>query len=95
MPPSPSRPTSKSDWAWANILVKALGKERKPQGEGWLTIAQIRQKFALGGRRAYIVIGKLTKSGQMEKFDGMQLINGKHRRQVWYRPTTLSGVKTP
>lgn len=92
MQPSRSKPIDK---AWAEAFQDALAYRSEPQGQGWETFPQIKKRFNMGFNRTHDLIRQLVKEGKLEKFVGHKSNGRKLVREVWYRPSTLSGIKTP
>ena len=91
MPPKMSRSTDK---LWAETFTNALQHPKRPQGEGWMTLVEIRERFKTGQRRTFVTVHALVKEGKMERFEGLQQKGQSLRRQVWYRPISLKQLKT-
>lgn len=94
----PPRTSSSIDRAWAEAFSGALVRKMEPDGEGWLTYAQIKKRFGMGFNRTHQAIARLIKQGRMERFAGLKMSGNKAVREIWYRPKGLDrgkGVKTP
>lgn len=74
----------KDIWAeFSDRLVNAL--ERKPRGEGWLTVEEMAERLGMkiNGVKSMIKIRR----SMFEIFDGRRLApNGKVLPKKWYRP---------
>ena len=91
----PPRKSNNTDDQWLRLFKEALSPERQPKGKGWLTYAEIRKRIGCGESKAYKFLKEGVKQGSLERFDGLKNVGHKAVREVWYRPTTLKGVKTP
>jgi hypothetical protein len=84
----PQKTSKCSSDKWASLLQKALGtRERRPAGDGWVTLAQWCVKHSIAKQRALKLLNSLIASGDAECFAGVLLNEHRHLvRQVWYRP---------
>ena len=73
---------------WTSMLQKELNRREKlPEGSGWYTFEQIKDKLKIGNHRMYSFLNELKKNGKLDTFDGFVLKNNKLKRNVWYRLT--------
>lgn len=84
----PQKTSKCSSDKWASLLQKALGtRERRPAGDGWVTMQEWCKRYSIARSRAQKLIASLIDSGDAECFAGVVLDNQGHlQRQVWYRP---------
>lgn len=75
---------------WAPMIRLARhSAEKKPAGEGWLTLQEFRKKAKCGKCKARRIILDGIKRGAIERFRGTQLNASKRAgQQNWYRPKT-------
>ena len=92
MPPKASKSTE--DRAWAEGFEAYICRPKTPQGAGWLTFVEVRDKYEMGDDKTHNLLKELVDKGIMEKFVGLQKKANKAYRQVWYRPTALKDNKT-
>ena len=85
----PPKASSSIDRAWAESFEAAISRPKLPQGAGWLTLKQIREKYRLGEKRTYKLLKSLISKGLMQMFVGYIKRNNKQIRQIWYRPAKL------
>jgi len=78
--------TSKgSDKTWVKTLSD-LSDEKQPSGEGWKTVAELKEITGHGPNLLYTKLGMGLKNGTIEKFSGSAMSDcGKMVRRVWYR----------
>lgn len=74
------------DWA-KKIEELSQSRAKEPEGEGWFTADEFRQKAKIGVSRSYELLKKARDDGQVEVHAGntyseemQQLV-----RKVWYR----------
>ena len=91
MPPKMSKST---DQAWAESFGAAISRPRLPQGSGWLTFAEVQDKYKLGQKRTYRMLKELIDKGLLQKYCGYLKKGNRLTLQVWYRPTALKSDKT-
>jgi DNA-binding FadR family transcriptional regulator len=83
MPPTKSKPIPKS---WAAALQESLEQRGKlPPGEGWKTLAELREEFGMGAAKLRACIRQLREAGMVEEFNGTAMTGGSLNRQIWYR----------
>ena len=91
MPPKALKDT---DRAWAEGFEAYVCRPKTPQGAGWLTFTEVRDKYKMGDDKTHKLLKELIEKGIMEKFVGLQKKANRACRQVWYRPTILRSDKT-
>lgn len=86
MASSTHRPTSSATNSWASALRETLAdREVKPTGSGWITMEDLRADLKLSRPGVYQFVADLKKSGRVDEFRGLLLVNNKLTRQIWYR----------
>ena len=103
MPPRKSKPTAdmlmivKKKTAvdpWAALFRDAIVQsERKPAGPNWKRREEIRSALGFGVTKSEKMITQLVDEEKLEVFDGLEYVDGKLRRRVWYRPCANPGKK--
>ena len=88
----PPKASSSIDRAWAESFGAAISRPKLPQGVGWLTYAEVLDKYKLGQNRTYEMLKELTDKGLMDKFTGYVKKGNKQVRQIWYRPSKLGTI---
>lgn len=72
---------------WAALLKEALQQnERLPQGDGWLTVAELSSKLKVSLDRTYTLVSEMVAKKRVEKFVGAVKTEKKLTRRIWYRP---------
>ena len=72
---------------WVGLLKEALHKnERRPVGDGWVTVTELAAKLKVGTDRAYSLVHEMVAKKKVEKFVGSVKLDKKMTRRVWYRP---------
>ena len=72
---------------WVDLLQQSLAsKETKPQGEGWLTRAEIQKLWKVGENKTGKTLAAFKRAGKIEMFTG-RVINqqGINVKSVWDR----------
>ena len=74
------------DWV-KKIEQLSSAKSKEPEGDGWFTALEFREKGQIGYSRCYKLIREARENGKLEVFNGcawnpelQQLV-----RRVWYR----------
>lgn len=76
-----------TDDKWVGLLKEALHKnERRPVGDGWVTVVELAAKLKVGTDRAYSLVHEMVAKKKVEKFVGSVKLDKKMTRRVWYRP---------
>ena len=76
-----------TDDKWAALLKEALLKnERRPDGDGWLTVPELAIKLKVSLDRTYTLVAEMVAKKRVEKFVGAVKLDKKLARRVWYRP---------
>lgn len=76
-----------TDDKWAALLKEALQKnERRPQGDGWMTVPELASKLKVSLDRTYTLVAQMVAKKRVEKFVGAVKAEKKLTRRVWYRP---------
>jgi hypothetical protein len=76
-----------TDDKWAALLKEALQKnERRPDGDGWLTVPELAIKLKVSLDRTYTLVAEMVAKKRVEKFVGAVKLDKKLARRVWYRP---------
>lgn len=77
---------SKHTDEWVSLMEGALKtKEKLPRGEGWITRGELAQRLSLTECQAKARLTMLKKTGSVEYFQGIQMVDGKLQGQNWYR----------
>lgn len=72
---------------WVGLLKEALHKnERRPVGDGWVTVIELAAMLKVGTDRAYSLVHEMVARKKVEKFVGSVKLDKKMTRRVWYRP---------
>lgn len=76
-----------TDDKWAALLKEALQKnERRPDGDGWLTVPELAIKLKVSLDRTYTLVAEMVAKKRVEKFVGAVKLDKKLARRVWYCP---------
>lgn len=80
----PQRNSNRTD-KWELFKQALLGQsERRPEGTGWLTFAEMMKKLGMKEGRLRKALAKNKSS--YDSFIGLSYSNGRLTRNVWYRP---------
>ena len=81
-----SQPKSKVT-EWAHLLQNELkATEKRPIGNDWYTVNELREKHGTGEKKMYQLIRKLMTEKRCERFRGYIISeSGATVYQVWYR----------
>lgn len=79
--------SSSTEDKWVTLLKEALQKnERRPVGEGWLTVPELADRLKVSLDRSYTLVAEMVAKKRVEKFVGAVKLDKKLTRRVWYRP---------
>lgn len=79
--------SSSTEDKWVTLLKEALQKnERRPVGDGWVTVVELAARLKVGTDRAYALVHEMVQKKRIEKFVGAVKLDKKLTRRVWYRP---------
>ena len=85
--PQPKSKRTAHDRLWADCFQRLLQvKSRQPIGEGWRTTADILKELKICRGNFYKMVRVEVSAGRMECFRGTEVMDGRVRPQVWYRP---------
>lgn len=83
----PRKESRSTDDKWVGLLKEALHKnERRPLGDGWVTVVELAAKLKVGTDRAYSLVSEMVAKKKVERFVGAVKLEKKMARRVWYRP---------
>ena len=78
--------SKRSDNSWVEALDSFTDPTKRPKGEGWKTVDELKELMGCGVNQLYKKIGVGLKAGKLERFSGAEMGNcGRMTRRVWYR----------
>lgn len=79
---------NKDHWT-EGIKSALLQRGNQPNGDGWITFAQLKARMKRGEHFVRDTINSLEEAGKLERFSGTRpRKNGTLATQTWYRITT-------